>query len=182
MKDAQKEIDEFELLEQQLLEASHVSDVPGPLYATVIQRGGRQTQQLSSIECQHIRSSHSASTRVNGAHEHSEDSDDGHGIGLDDRCDSNGHYPEEPGHRNDTTGAPNGRYGTSEDADEEELSLRHLRKSWTGMPASAGNVAVRESHVAQAAPVDDSRSWGDVTNPPADLGMLLRSLSIPSER
>lgn len=214
---AQKEIDEFEFLEQQLLEASHISEVSLPLYSAPVAAmppAGRKGAGGGSVgAAEAVRSSRAGAGRggysSQGGEDHwHQDSDgseeqDGRRRDADpaplqfiDTSSKHGHgrfqTPEEqPGRTEraaETSESEDEQYvprkqqprhdqssqyrsdsdsanidDSEGEAEEETVSLRHLRKSWSGLCTGRGGERL-------SARVDDSRCWGDVTAPPQDAG------------
>lgn len=194
MSTVQQEVDEFEQLERQLLEASHISDASGLLFSSAQLRQSTERQEQTRQSYQ--RYGPPAAAPQEDSPDYSDDAS-ASDYGDDDEKEIDGYRGASAVlHKHNSVGGIEHRQspepgfdvyrgGRMDEAeDEEEVSLRHLRKSWTGIPS--GNV-----RGSQGMPrVDDSRSWGDVTAPPAGAGVYhvctlhawLRVLTLLSEQ
>ena len=185
MKEAQQELSEFELLEKQLLEASHVTDMSGPLFTGNIHPA---SSMMTSREDVLERSNGHTKLHDEGRYDSTESGDiiDDNEYGTsytqqDISINGSNTYMfhndmtekremESSYHSLDNCDSDQ---ADEHDVSEEDLSLRHLRKSWTGLnPNTYRRESDRdkESNRQREEGVDDSRSWGDVTAPPADIG------------
>lgn len=183
---AKKEIDEFEYLERQLLEASHVSNVTGSLFAPSrissdlvgmslrLNESVRPTHfmpratQLPIVEPEEVDPEDwdvGAARALQRGHSNSDDSYEetdispvGRQSGRKERRDHE--YSREAS--SDEVSDNGGNQGD----DLEGESLRSLRKSWAGGASGISRDRLRSSGIGGSQHVDDSRSWGDVTAPP----------------